>query len=232
MVENLQDYDGASEACIPSCGIEFTATSGCGAVPVAFKKRFEGVYLNSLELNKSSGGVIHKYSIPVIAAKASDDYTDPDFASIEDEVGYTVQTMTDFAFKYDEMKVLVDGVEPVDATMFRMTIGRNTSYEDGVAVNTKVSNTPIMTVDGELKLKFTREEYAKCFNNESAVVKILLGNARGEQAQFVFNNVERDRVDADFTTERFAEITIPLTADGNNTTKTVDYLIRSQINYQ
>ena len=232
LVENLQDYDGASEACIPSCGIEFTATSGCGAVPVAFKKRFEGVYLNSLELNKSSGGVIHKYSIPVIAAKASDDYTDPDFASIEDEVGYTVQTMTDFAFKYDEMKVLVDGVEPVDATMFRMTIGRNTSYEDGVAVNTKVSNTPIMTVDGELKLKFTREEYAKCFNNESAVVKILLGNARGEQAQFVFNNVERDRVDADFTTERFAEITIPLTADGNNTTKTVDYLIRSQINYQ
>lgn len=232
LVENLQDYDGASEACIPSCGIEFTATSGCGGVPVAFKKRFEGVYLNSLELNKTTGGVIHKYSIPVLARKASDDYTDPNFTSIVDEVGYTEQDMIDFAFKYDEMKVLVDGAEPIDSTMFRMTINRNTAYEDGVAIDTKVSNTPIMAVDGELKLKFTKEEYAKCFNNESAVVKVLMGNSRGEQAQFVFNNVERDRVDADFSTERFAEITIPLTADGNNVYNTVDYLVRSQTDYQ
>lgn len=232
VVANLQDYDGRTEACVPSCGIEFTATSGCGAVPVAFVKRFEGVYLNSLELNKTAGGVIHKYSVPVVAAKASDDYTDAGFTSIESEAGYTSSVMTDFAFQYDEMKVLVDGVEPVDTTTFRMMIARNTAYEDGVKIDTKVSNTPIMVVDGEIKIKFTREEYAKCFNNESAVVKIIMGNARGEQAQFIFNNVERDRVDPDFTTERFAEITIPLTADGNNTYYTVDYLIRSQTNYQ
>jgi hypothetical protein len=231
VVKNLTIYTGVSQACLPSIGIEYSGDSSCGGASDVFKKRINGAYLNAMELNKTAGGVIHKYSIPVTARSAKDN-TEVDWTSIEDEAGYTQQDMIDFAFKYDDMKVLINGIQPIDTTMFRMTITRNTAYEDAVEINSKVSNTPIMQVEGEMTLKFTKEEYQKAFNNEAAEIKILLGNARGELAHFTFNNVERDRVDPDFTTERFAEITVPLTADGNNSYRTVDYKVQSQINYQ
>jgi hypothetical protein len=231
LVKNLKRYDGTTQSCLPTAGLEYKATSRCGGTVETFVKRVEGVYLNSLELNKSTGGIIHKYSIPAIGTKATDN-TQQGWSSVTAEVGYSVQTMKDFAFKYDEMKVLVNDEEPTDATMFRMTVNRGTTMEDGVAIDTKVSNTPTMTIDGELKLKFTKEQYLSAYDNENFVLKVLLGNARGEVAQFTFNNVEKDRVDPDFTTDRFAEITIPLTASGDATTKSINYTVTSQIDYQ
>jgi len=230
----LKKYVGESEPCIPTFGAEYSSSAGCGASST-FKKRFEGNFLNSYEIAKANGTIIHKYSLPVVAMKGADNVAGnpdgSDFESIKDEAGYTEADMNELPFGYDDLMVQFDDLEPVNGRNFRMMINRNVSLEDATEQFTKISNIPQMTVDGEIQLKFTKEQYLSAYNNEASVIKALFGKVNGDVAQFTFNNVERDRVDPDFTTNEPAYLTIPLTADGDSTTATISYTIYSEVDY-
>ncbi len=226
----LKKYVGESEPCLKTFGAEFSADAGCGSAST-FKKRFGGNFLNSYEISKASGTIIHKYSLPVVAMSGTDNVVDTAFASIKDAVGYTSQTLQELPFKYDDLMVQVGGVEPVNGRSFRMMVNRNVALVDAVAQNIKVSNIPQMTVEGEISLKFTKEQYLSAYNNDSAVVKALFGKINGDIAHFTFNYVEKDRVDPDFSTNEPAYLTIPLTASGDNVTKTISYTVYSETDY-
>lgn len=227
----IKKYEGESQPCLPTFGAEYSALSGCDGGASEFMKRFGGNFLNSYEIAKANGTIIHKYSLPVVAMSGTDNVEDPTFASIEDEVGYTTQVMRDLPFGYDDLMVQFDSLEPVDTRNFRMMINRNTTLEDAAKRNTKVSNTPQMTVEGEIALKFTKEQYAASYDNDASEVKALFGKANGDAAHFTFPTVERDRVDPDFSTNEPAYLTIPLTASGTNTVATVSYVIYSEVDY-
>lgn len=227
----LKKYVGQSEPCLKTFGAEFSATSGCDGGASVFKKRFQGCFLNSYEIAKQGGTIIHKYSLPVVGMSATDNVSDTAFGSIKDEAGYTSQSLQELPFKYDDLQVQVGGAEPTNARSFRMMINRNVALEDAVKQNSKVSNIPQMVVEGEIGIKFTKEQYLSAYNNESAVVKALFGKVNGDIAHFTFNYVEKDRVDPDFSTNESAYMTIPFTASGDNTTATVDYIIYSETDY-
>jgi len=227
----LKKYAGQSDPCIPTFGAEYSATSGCDGGASVFKKRFEGNYLNSYEIAKANGTIIHKYALPVVAMKADDNVVNASFASIVDEVGFTSQTMNELPFGYDDLKVQFDAAEPVNARNSRMMINRNVSLEDGVAIDTKIANVPQMTVEGEVVLKMTKEEYLKAYNSTASTMTMLFGKANGDAAHFTFPHVERDRVDPDFSTNEPAYITVPLTASGDTVTPTVQYIIYSELDY-
>ena len=227
---NLYKYVGSLDPCVPSFGSELLGQSGCGTV-VDFKKRFEGVFIQTAEFTKATGGVIHKYSYPVIGTKATDNVEDTNFASIEDEVGYTEQEMVDFAYSYDDLKVTIGGSEPVNSRNFRMTINRGTTVEDGVAIDSKVSDRPNATVDGEVDFKFTKEQYESAFKNEEAEVIAAYGKQNGDGAFFRFPRVQKTRMDPTWSTSEVARLTVPLTAYGDDTNRTVYYQVISAIDY-
>lgn len=226
----LYKYTGESEPCLPSFGFEIKGTAGCGG-NVDFQKRYQQVYMQSFEMSKSSGQIIHKYAIPVIAGYATDNESNDSFTSVVDETGYTSQIMADNAFKYDDCMIQFDDLEPVNSRNFRMMINRNITLEDATKRNTKISNIPQMTVEGEVSLKFTKEQYLKSYNNESESIKVLCGKANGDVCHLTFPYVERDRVDPDWSTTEPAYLTTPLTASGDNTTKTFTYALISELDY-
>ena len=226
----LYKYTGESESCLPSFGFEVKGTSGCGTATY-FKKRFQQAYMQSFEISKTSGQIIHKYAIPVIAGYATDNESNDSFESIVDVAGYTSQTMTDRAFGYDDCMVQFDDLEPVNSRNFRMMINRNISLEDATKRNTKISNIPQMTVEGEVSLKFTKEQYAKSYDNEASEIKVLCGKSNGDVCHITFPYVERDRMDPDWSTNEPAYLTTPLTASGDNTTKTFTYALISELDY-
>ena len=138
----------------------------------------------------------------------------------------------DKPFKYDDLQIKFDGAEPIDARDFTMSITRGVTLDDSIALNTKVYDNPNMVVEGSYTIKFTKELYASSYNSNSKEVKILYGNDSGSVAHFTLPSVEGDRRDPDFTTEKVAYLPIPLTADGDNTTKTISYIVYSEVNYQ
>ncbi len=230
----LKKYVGESEPCIPTFGAEYSSSAGCGAVST-FIKRFEGNYLNSYEISKANGTVIHKYSLPVVAMKGADNVAgNPDgstFESIKDEVGYAEADMNELPFGYDDLMIQFDSLEPTNGRNFRMMINRNVALEDATEQFTKISNIPQMTVEGEIQLKFTKEQYLSAYDNDASEVKALFGKVNGDLAHFTFNYVERDRVDPDFTTNEPAYLTIPLTASGDSVTPTINYVVYSEVDY-
>lgn len=229
-------YTGTSKSCLKSFGMEAKATSGCSVTPEDFIKRLQGNFLDSYEFSKSSGGIIHKYSMPVKAMSGVDNVIgNPDgsaFESIVDEAGYTSVTMEDKAFSYDDVMIQIGGAEPIDARDFTMAINRNVTLDDGLAVNKKLSDNATMVVEGSYMLKFTKEQYEASYDSTAQEVKVLYGNNSGLAAHFTLPSVEGDRVDPDFTTEKVAYMTIPLTADGDETTATMSYIVYSEVDYQ
>jgi len=229
-------YTGSSEACLPSFGMEGEATSGCSLTPDTFVKRFQGNYLDGYEFSKSNGTVIHKYSMPVKGSSAVDSVIgNPDgtpFTSIDTEAGYTEVLTVDKAFRYDDLMIQFDGAEPIDARDFTMSINRAVVLDDALEVGTKVYDNPNMVVEGSYMLKFTKAQYEASYRSTAQEVKVLYGNDSGSVAHFTLPSVEGDRVDPDFTTDKVAYMTIPLTADGDNTTKTISYIVYSEVKYQ
>ncbi len=231
----LFSYVGQSEPCLKTFGAEYKSTSGCDGGASTFIKRFQGNFLNSYEITKANGTIIYKYALPVVAMSGADNVVgNPDgtaFASIKDEAGYAEQDMNELPFGYDDLQVQIGGAEPVNGRSFRMMINRNVALEDATEQFTKVSNIPQMTVEGEIQLKFTKEQYLSAYENESAIVKALFGKDNGDLAHFTFNYVEKDRVDPDFSTNEPAYLTIPLTASGDTVTPTINYTVYSEIDY-
>ncbi len=223
----LKKYSGQLESCLETCGIESEVQTGCEAVPVTFKERFGGLFFNTLELNKSGGNVIYKSSMPVVGMNRVDseqvEYTD---LVVTNEVN-----IPDNAFGFDDMTVSVAGSVPKDARSFSLTINRNTALEDALEKGTKVDNTPIPTVEGEVGLKFTLEEYKAAYENNSREVVITLAKPNGDSVVFTFPNVEFQRSPLSYSATEAIYLTLPLTAFGDSTVATVTYECISATDY-
>ena len=229
-------YEGSTQSCMSSFGVEGVSTSGCSLTPDTFSKRFEGNYLNSYEFSKSNGTVIHKYAMPVMGSSAVDSVIGNQdgsaFTSIVDETGWTDVVTEDKAFQYDDLMIQFDDLEPVDARDFTMSINRNVTLDDALEIGTKVYDNATMVVEGSYSLKFTKEQYEKSYNSTAQVLKVLYGNDSGAVAHFTMPNVEADRVDPDFTTDKVHYMTPSLTASGDNTSHTISYVVYSEVDYQ
>jgi len=221
----LKKYVGSLSPCLETIGLEMQSQTGCELTPVNFTERFTGVFLNSFEISKSGGNVIYKYSVPAVAMGKSD--------STMGVVAHPTLTITseseiiDNAFGYDEAKVTIGGVEPVNSNAFRITINRNTALEVGVKVGERIDNTPIVTVDGELTLKFTTETYASLYANASKEVVITLSKTNGDKAIFTFPAVEQLRAPATYATDKPIYLTTKLNAKGTAAIPTVNYEVIS-----
>jgi len=219
----LKKYIGSLSPCLETIGIEMQSQTGCELTPVTFTERFTGVFFNSFELSKSGGNVIYKYSLPALAMGQTDSA----------KVGFTPLTITnelaiiDNAYGYDDLIVTVGGVEPVNCNSFRMTINRNTALEMGVKLNERIDNTPIVTVDGEMVLKFTVEQYTALYNNPSKEVILVMSKVNGDYAKFTFPAVETLRAPLTYATDKPVYLSAKLNAKGSTAIPTVNYEVHS-----
>lgn len=217
----LKKYTGSLNPCLETIGLQMESQTGCEASPVTFSERYKGVFFNSLELAKSGGNVIYKYSVPVVAMGRSD--------SNQGLTAHPALTITsesaivDNAYGYDDATVTIGGVQPVNANAFRITINRNTALDMGVAVGERIDNTPIVTVDGELTLKFTVEQYAAVYDNPSKEVIVTFSKVNGDFAKFTFPSVETMRSPLTYATDKPIYLTVKLNAKGDSTTATCSY---------
>jgi hypothetical protein len=219
----LKKYVGSLSPCLETVGVESWVETGCATVTETFKERFTGVFFNSMEFSKSGGAVIHKYSIPAVAMGRVDS---ADTAWVEATITSEEQ-IVDRAFGYDDLKVLIGGVEPVAANAFRMTINRNTALEMGVAIDERIDNTPIVTVDGEVTLKFTPAQYSNVYNNPEKEVVLSFTSVNGDKGMFRFPAVENLRSPLTYATDRPIYLTSKLNAVGDSAVKTVTYEVIS-----
>jgi len=217
----LKKYVGALSPCLETIGIEMESQTGCELTPVTFTERFKGVFLNSLELSKSGGNVIYKYSIPAIAMGRSD--------STQGVVVHPALVVTaesaiiDNAYGYDDCVITIGGIEPVNSNAFRLTVNRNTSLEMGVKVGERIDNTPIVTVDGEMTLKFTVEQYTALYANASKAVVATFSKVNGDKVVFTFPNVENLRSPLTYAVDKPIYLTSKLNAKGSSAVATVSY---------
>lgn len=221
----LKKYIGSLTPCLETLGMQMESQTGCEAVPVVFSERYKGIFFNSLEIAKSGGNVVYKYSIPAVAMGRSDSsqgVTAHPALTITSE-----QTIVDNAYGYDDVTVTVGGVEPVNAVAFRITINRNTAVEMGVKVGERIDNTPLVTVDGELTLKFTAEKYAELYANPSKEVIVTFSKVNGDYAKFTFPSVETMRSPLTYATDKPIYLTAKLNAKGSTSVATVSYEVRS-----
>ncbi len=223
----LKQYVGGLESCLETFGLESEIKTGCSVAPVTFKERFGGLFMNSLEINKSGGTVIYKYSVPIVGMNRTDT-TKTDYVALT--VGTEV-AIPDNAFGFDELTVSVAGTVPKDARTFRMMINRNTALEDAVEQGKKVDNTPIPTVDGEVSLKFTVEEYTAAYENADRTVVLTMAKPNGDKVEFTFPRVEFQRSPLTYDVNEPVYLTIPLNAYGDSTQKTVTYSCISATDY-
>ena len=161
--------------------------------------------------------------MPVVAMAYSDDQQS-DWSAITPS---STETIEDISYSYDDMKVTVGGVEPSKANEFTVTINRNNTVEDEIAQGQKEENTPIMELDGTLKLKFTKEQWTKAYENKEEEIIVELANPLGDRCKFTFANVQLLRATIEKSTDRFNYVSIPLSPYGTVTTKTFTYEIDS-----
>lgn len=223
----LKQYDGELQSCLETFGLESEVKTGCEASPVTFKERFGGLFMNSLEFNKSGGTVIYKYAVPVVGMNRTDsEQTDYTALSVN-----SAWTIPDDAFGFDDMTVTAGGSVPKNARSFSLMINRNTALEDAVEVGTKVDNTPIPTVDGSVTLKFTVEEYTAAYENNDKEVVITLSKTNGDQVVLTFPRVEFQRSPLTYDVNEPVYLEIPLNAYGDSAQTTVSYSCISATDY-
>jgi len=215
----LKKYVGSLSPCLETMGVEIVSQTGCDVVPVEFTERYTGVFLNTFEVAKSGGNVIYKYSLPAIAMGRMDSA----------QAGFTAATITsevaivDRAYGYDNLTITVAGVEPVNCNSFKMTINRNTTMDFGVKVGERIDNTPIVTTDGEMVLKFTVEQYTSVYNNPEKPVVLTFANGNGDHTILTFPAVENMRSPLTYAVDKPIYLTVKLAAVGDATTSTVTY---------
>ena len=224
-------YEGVSEPCLVSFGLEGKSTSGCSTTPTDFIKRIGGLFLDGFEMKKASGDVIFKSSVAAKGMNADDNVINSVFESVSAKAGYEKTVTIDRAYGYEDLKVQLGGSEPVDARDFSLSLSRNVGIEDGVALGVKVQDNPALTLEGSINLKFTKEQYEKYYNENSEEVKVLYGSDSGVVAHFTMASVGGDRVDPDMATDKVHYLSVPLTASGDKNTPTMSYVIYSEVNY-
>jgi hypothetical protein len=216
--KKLYKHTGTSDIDMQSLGVYAKSNTAQGG-GVNFEQYFTGIFLNSISFAKASGTIVYKQDVPTVGLNYRDN-TQLDWEAL---VPSGTVEIEDKSFSFNDMKVTIAGVEPEKASEFNLTLNRNVTVEDEVKQGSKDYNVPVMTMDGNLKLKFTKEKWAEVYDNPTKELVITYANRSGDKISLTFPNVKTMLGTKETTTDKYDYIIVPLSASGSATQKTLSY---------
>lgn len=216
--KKLYKHTGTSDIDMQSLGVYAKSNTAQGG-GVNFEQYFTGIFLNSISFAKASGTIVYKQDVPTVGLNYRDN-TQLDWQPLAPSGTVEIE---DKSFSFNDMKVTIAGVEPEKASEFNLTLNRNVTVEDEVKQGSKDYNVPVMTMDGNLKLKFTKEKWAEVYDNPTKELVITYANRSGDKISLTFPNVKTMLGTKETTTDKYDYITVPLSASGSATQKTLSY---------
>ena len=216
--KKLYKHTGTSDIDMQSLGVYAKSNTAQGG-GVDFEQYFTGMFLNSISFAKASGTIVYKQDVPTVGLNYRDN-TQLDWVPL---VPSGTVEIEDKSFSFNDMKVTIAGVEPEKASEFNLTLNRNVTVEDEVKQGSKDYNVPVMTMDGNLKLKFTKEKWAEVYDNPTKVLVITYANRSGDKISLTFPSVKTMLGTKETTTDKYDYITVPLSASGSASQKTLSY---------
>lgn len=216
--KKLYKHTGTSDIDMQSLGVYAKSNTAQGG-GVNFEQYFTGIFLNSISFAKASGTIVYKQDVPTVGLNYRDN-TQLDWQAL---VPSGIVEIEDKSFSFNDMKVTIDGVEPEKASEFNLTLNRNVTVEDEVKQGSKDYNVPVMTMDGNLKLKFTKEKWAEVYDNPTKDLVITYANRSGDKISLTFPSVKTMLGTKETTTDKYDYITVPLSASGSASQKTLSY---------
>ena len=216
--KKLYKHTGTSDIDMQSLGVYAKSNTAQGG-GVDFEQYFTGMFLNSISFAKASGTIVYKQDVPTVGLNYRDN-TQLDWEAL---VPSGTVEIEDKSFSFNDMKVTIAGVEPEKASEFNLTLNRNVAVEDEVKQGSKDYNVPVMTMDGNLKLKFTKEKWAEVYDNPTKKLVITYANRSGDKISLTFPSVKTMLGTKETTTDKYDYITVPLSASGSASQKTLSY---------
>ena len=216
--KKLYKHTGTSDIDMQSLGVYAKSNTAQGG-GVNFEQYFTGIFLNSISFAKASGTIVYKQDVPTVGLNYRDN-TQLDWEAL---VPSGTVEIEDKSFSFNDMKVTIAGVEPEKASEFNLTLNRNVAVEDEVKQGSKDYNVPVMTMDGNLKLKFTKEKWAEVYDNPTKELVITYANRSGDKISLTFPSVKTMLGTKETTTDKYDYITVPLSASGSASQKTLSY---------
>ena len=216
--KKLYKHTGTSDIDMQSLGVYAKSNTAQGG-GVNFEQYFTGMFLNSISFAKASGTIVYKQDVPTVGLNYRDN-TQLDWVPL---VPSGIVEIEDKSFSFNDMKVTIAGVEPEKASEFNLTLNRNVAVEDEVKQGSKDYNVPVMTMDGNLKLKFTKEKWAEVYDNPTKDLVITYANRSGDKISLTFPSVKTMLGTKETTTNKYDYITVPLSASGSASQKTLSY---------
>lgn len=216
--KKLYKHTGTSDIDMQSLGVYAKSNTAQGG-GVDFEQYFTGMFLNSISFAKASGTIVYKQDVPTVGLNYRDN-TQLDWVPL---VPSGTVDIEDKSFSFNDMKVTIAGVEPEKASEFNLTLNRNVTVEDEVKQGSKDYNVPVMTMDGNLKLKFTKEKWAEVYDNPTKKLVITYANRSGDKISLTFPSVKTMLGTKETTTDKYDYITVPLSASGSASQKTLSY---------
>ena len=216
--KKLYKHTGTSDIDMQSLGVYAKSNTAQGG-GVDFEQYFTGMFLNSISFAKASGTIVYKQDVPTVGLNYRDN-TQLDWQAL---VPSGTVEIEDKSFSFNDMKVTIAGVEPEKASEFNLTLNRNVAVEDEVKQGSKDYNVPVMTMDGNLKLKFTKEKWAEVYDNPTKDLVITYANRSGDKISLTFPSVKTMLGTKETTTDKYDYITVPLSASGSASQKTLSY---------
>lgn len=216
--KKLYKHTGTSDIDMQSLGVYAKSNTAQGG-GVDFEQYFTGMFLNSISFAKASGTIVYKQDVPTVGLNYKDN-TQLDWQAL---VPSGTVEIEDKSFSFNDMKVTIAGVEPEKASEFNLTLNRNVAVEDEVKQGSKDYNVPVMTMDGNLKLKFTKEKWAEVYDNPTKKLVITYANRSGDKISLTFPSVKTMLGTKETTPDKYDYITVPLSASGSASQKTLSY---------
>ena len=216
--KKLYKHTGTSDIDMQSLGVYAKSNTAQGG-GVDFEQYFTGMFLNSISFAKASGTIVYKQDVPTVGLNYRDN-TQLDWVPL---VPSGTVEIEDKSFSFNDMKVTIAGVEPEKASEFNLTLNRNVAVEDEVKQGSKDYNVPVMTMDGNLKLKFTKEKWAEVYDNPTKKLVITYANRSGDKISLTFPSVKTMLGTKETTPDKYDYITVPLSASGSASQKTLSY---------
>ena len=216
--KKLYKHTGTSDIDMQSLGVYAKSNTAQGG-GVNFEQYFTGIFLNSISFAKASGTIVYKQDVPTVGLNYRDN-TQLDWVPL---VPSGTVEIEDKSFSFNDVKVTIAGVEPEKASEFNLTLNRNVTVEDEVKQGSKDYNVPVMTMDGNLKLKFTKEKWAEVYDNPTKKLVITYANRSGDKISLTFPSVKTMLGTKETTTDKYDYITVPLSASGSASQKTLSY---------
>ena len=216
--KKLYKHTGTSDIDMQSLGVYAKSNTAQGG-GVDFEQYFTGMFLNSISFAKASGTIVYKQDVPTVGLNYRDN-TQLDWVPL---VPSGTVEIEDKSFSFNDMKVTINGAEPEKASEFNLTLNRNVAVEDEVKQGSKDYNVPVMTMDGNLKLKFTKEKWAEVYDNPTKKLVITYANRSGDKISLTFPSVKTMLGTKETTTDKYDYITVPLSASGSASQKTLSY---------